>query len=93
MNSTAYAVRSANGSRRKRAVGIVRPPAHRNFISAAAERVGILSTHAENVRAASINGVGQAVWRVTAIRFTKIGIYEIFIKSRIIQLVFSPKIS
>lgn len=72
-NTVEFDVRSANGIRRKRAVGIVHLRVRRNFISAVAEQSGTLSTRAENVRVAIINGVGRPVCLVKKIRSTKNG--------------------
>jgi hypothetical protein len=80
--SARFAVRSAVGSRARRAFGFA-PTMH--FTSVAASR-GTLSTHADNVRDAIINGAKRIVWIALNRHGTKIGM-KTKTKNDAIQLV------
>lgn len=79
--SAASAVLCAAGSRARQTAGIA---AIRIFTSAA-ERLGILSTHAGAVRAAITNGCGRIVCAAIVLRRTKRGMRTNRIKDKIMQ--------
>lgn len=69
----AYVVRIANGSRRLRAAGFAAIAVFPNIFMPLAEHFGTHLTHAENVRAAIINGVGHRACHAANGLCTKIG--------------------
>ena len=71
--TAAFVVRCVAGNRTLPAAGFVVAAARRNT-SKGAERHGTPSTHMDNARAATINGIGQHVYGAVIIRCMKPGI-------------------
>ena len=72
--SAGFAVRCANGSRKKRVAGGVRIQTFPNTFTRLAARVGIRLKPAGDVRAALTCGAGRAAFGAEKILRTKIGI-------------------